>query len=132
MRFLWVILFSAAMAVAQPYDVVLKGGHVIDPANAIDGVLDVAVSGNRIAAVRANIPASEARKVVDLTGLYVLPGLIDLHAHVFGYEGSPPARRQRATRRNHHRRRCRRQRLADVRESSSGRDQPMPARASWR
>ena len=86
MRFLWVILFSAAMAVAQPYDVVLKGGHVIDPANAIDGVLDVAVSGNRIAAVRANIPASEARKVVDVSGLYVLPGLIDLHAHVFGYK----------------------------------------------
>ena len=83
-----VFLVSVAAANAQQYDLILHGGHVLDPANNIDAVLDVAVSGNNIAAVQANIPASQARKVVDVTGLYVVPGLIDMHTHVFGYEGS--------------------------------------------
>ena len=73
---------------AQTYDLLIKGGHVIDPANRIDGVMDVAVSGNRIARVAADIPASQGRKVIDAAGLYVTPGLIDLHAHVYGYAGS--------------------------------------------
>jgi dihydroorotase len=73
---------------AQRYDLVLHGGHVLDPANGIDAVTDVAVIGTKIAAVQANIPASEAKKFVDASGLYVVPGLIDLHAHVFGYEGA--------------------------------------------
>jgi dihydroorotase len=73
---------------AQSYDLLIKGGHVIDPANRIDGVLDVAVSGNRIARVAPAIPDSQGRKVIDAAGLYVTPGLIDLHAHVFGYDGS--------------------------------------------
>ena len=76
------------MAAGQQYDLVLRGGHVIDPGNRIDGRMDVAVSNGRIAAVQADIPAAQARKVVDVTGFYVVPGLIDLHAHVFGYEGS--------------------------------------------
>lgn len=74
---------------AQPYDLVLHGGHVIDPANAIDGNMDVAIVGNRIAAVQPRITA-EAKKNVDVSGLYVVPGLIDLHAHVFGYSGTIP------------------------------------------
>jgi dihydroorotase len=73
---------------AQTYDLLIKGGHVIDPANRIDGVMDVAVSGNRIARVAAAIPASQGRKVIDAAGLYVTPGLIDLHTHVYGYGGS--------------------------------------------
>ena len=71
---------------AQSYDLVLKGGHVIDPANRIDAVMDVAISGNRVARVAANIPAG--RKTIDVSGLYVTPGMIDLHAHVCGYGGA--------------------------------------------
>ena len=70
------------------YDLLLKGGHVIDPANRIDSVMDIAISGGKIARVAANIPAGEGRKVLDVHGQYVTPGLIDLHAHVYGYSGS--------------------------------------------
>ena len=80
-------LFCSLLS-AQTYDLLIKGGHVIDPANRIDSVRDVAVSGNRIARVAAAIPASQGRKVIDAAGLYVTPGLIDLHAHVYGYDGS--------------------------------------------
>lgn len=74
----------ACASYAQPaYDLLLKNGHVIDPQNKIDQVMDVAVAGGKIARVAANIPASEARKVLDLKGLYVTPGLIDIHAHVY-------------------------------------------------
>ena len=72
---------------AQPYDLLIKGGHVIDPANEIDAVMDVAVSGDTIAAVAENIPSDQAKKTIDAKGLYVTPGLIDIHAHVYGYEG---------------------------------------------
>src|SRR2546422_4011964 len=78
---------SIAIAHAQ-YDIVLRGGRVIDPANGVDGRMDIAVTGDRIAAIRADIPANQARRVLDVSGLYVVPGLVDLHAHVFGYEGS--------------------------------------------
>jgi dihydroorotase len=86
-RLLIVFLLSSAVW-AQSYDLLLKQGHVIDPANRIDGVMDVAISGTKIARVAANIAPAEARKVIDAKGLYVTPGLIDLHAHVFGYSGS--------------------------------------------
>ena len=75
-------------ASAQEYDIVLRGGRVIDPANKIDRVMDVGVTGNRIAAVAAYIADAEARKLVNVSGFIVVPGLVDLHAHVFGYEGS--------------------------------------------
>jgi dihydroorotase len=69
---------------AQPvYDLLLKSGYVIDPQNNINQVMDVAVAGGKIARVAANIPASEARKIVDLKDLYVTPGLIDIHVHVY-------------------------------------------------
>jgi dihydroorotase len=82
------LLGVAAGLSAQTYDLLLQGGHVIDPANQIDGAMDVAITGNRVARVAARIPTQEARKTVDVSGLYVTPGLIDLHAHVFGYEGT--------------------------------------------
>ncbi|MEX2262128.1 MAG: amidohydrolase/deacetylase family metallohydrolase [Bryobacteraceae bacterium] len=78
----------ASVASGQQYDLVLKGGHVIDPAGQIDRVMDVAVSGNRIARVAQDIPASQAKKAIDVKGFYITPGLVDLHAHVFGYSGS--------------------------------------------
>ena len=69
---------------AQPrYDLVLKGGHVIDAKNRINAVRDVAIANGRIAAVAENIPASDARRTVDARSLYVTPGLIDIHTHVF-------------------------------------------------
>ena len=71
---------------AQPrpnYDVLLKGGHVIDPKNSVDAVLDVAIAQGKVARVAPGIPASEAANTVDVAGLYVTPGLIDIHVHVY-------------------------------------------------
>jgi dihydroorotase len=83
-RTLLLLITLASTLAAQPsYDLLLKGGHVIDPKNSIDKVMDVAVAGGKIARVAANIPSSDAKKTVDATGLYVTPGLIDLHAHVY-------------------------------------------------
>jgi dihydroorotase len=72
----------ASRAQTPPYDLVLKGGHVIDPANHIDEVMDVAVAKGKIAAVAKGIPGDQGGKVVDVTGLFVTPGLIDIHVHV--------------------------------------------------
>jgi dihydroorotase len=69
------------------YDLLLKGGHVIDAKNQIDAVRDVAISGGKIAAVAANIAASSAAKVVDVSSLYVAPGLVDIHTHVLTMSG---------------------------------------------
>ena len=65
------------------YDLLLKGGVVIDPAQDMRGALDVAVQDGKIASVAANIPASEARRVIHVPGKTVTAGLIDLHTHVF-------------------------------------------------
>ncbi len=65
------------------YDLLLKNGHVIDPKNRIDGKMDVAITGGKIAAIEADINPALASKVVDVTGLLVTPGLIDIHVHVY-------------------------------------------------
>src|ERR1700682_4035796 len=85
-----IILGMPANTLAQTprYDLLLKGGHVIDPANHVDAVTDVAVSKEKIAAVEKEIPASQAEKVVDASGLYVTPGLIDIYVHI-GHGGAP-------------------------------------------
>jgi len=70
------------------YDLLIKGGHVIDAANGVDGLMDVGVAGRSIAAVEPNIPESQGRRVIDATGTYVTPGLVDMHAHATGYTGS--------------------------------------------
>ena len=86
---LGLLLMTAALSVAaQPYELLIQGGRVIDPGNDIDAVLDVAVQDGKIARVAAGIDPDDARKVVDASGAIVTPGLIDLHAHVFGYSGS--------------------------------------------
>ncbi|MCC6585207.1 MAG: amidohydrolase/deacetylase family metallohydrolase [Bryobacterales bacterium] len=82
-----ILAASIAALQAQQYDYVLKGGHVIDPKNKINGLMDVAVANGRIAKVAANIPAGEAKRAVDVKGLYVTPGLIDIHVHVFPQGG---------------------------------------------
>lgn len=70
-------------AVAQPYDLLLKNGHVIDVKNGIDKKMDVAIADGKIAKVAAIISATQSKKTIDATGLYVVPGLIDIHTHVF-------------------------------------------------
>lgn len=67
----------------QPTVTILKGGHVIDPKNKIDGIMDVAISGGKISQVAANIPETAGAKVIDVKGMYVTPGLIDIHVHAF-------------------------------------------------
>jgi len=67
------------------YDLLIKGGKVIDPAQNINRKMDVAIEGTKIAALAENIPAKEARQVVDAKGKIVTPGLIDHHCHVYAY-----------------------------------------------
>lgn len=65
------------------YDILLKYGHVIDPLNGIDRKADVAITGNKVAAVADDINPALATKVVDVSGAYVTPGIIDIHVHVY-------------------------------------------------
>ena len=70
------------------YDLLIKGGHVIDAANDIDAQMDLAIAGRVVAAVEPEILESHARRVVDASGMYVIPGLIDIHAHTTGFSGA--------------------------------------------
>jgi dihydroorotase len=67
----------------KPFDILLKGGHVIDPANNIDQKMDVGIKGKKIARVASEIPADEAVNVTDVSDHYVTPGLLDIHTHVY-------------------------------------------------
>jgi dihydroorotase len=83
-----VLVFLMAMTAAQTsplgdYDLLLKGGHVIDARNGTSGIRDVAIKDGRIAAVAPQIDSRTALKVVDVSGLYVTPGLIDIHFHAY-------------------------------------------------
>ncbi len=80
---LFVLLTASTAVMAQPYDLLIKGGHLIDPKNDINGPMDVAIADGNIAAVAPSIDESDANRTVDAAGLYVVPGLIDIHAHVF-------------------------------------------------
>lgn len=70
-----------------PYDLLLKGGHVVDPKNGRDAALDVAVKDGKIAEVSADIGAARAKKVILVKGLYVTPGILDIHTHVYAGTG---------------------------------------------
>jgi dihydroorotase len=82
-----VLLVSGSLLYAnahgQQYTLLIKGGHVIDPKNKIDAVMDIALTNDTIAKVAGQIDPATARKVIDATGLYVTPGLIDIHTHNF-------------------------------------------------
>jgi dihydroorotase len=71
----------------QKYDLLLKGGHVIDPRNRISAVRDVAIANGKVVAVAAGIDPAEAFKVTDVSGYYVTPGLVDIHVHVYAGTG---------------------------------------------
>ncbi|MGJ5005818.1 amidohydrolase/deacetylase family metallohydrolase [Bradyrhizobium sp. HKCCYLRH2060] len=73
------------MSVSASFDLLLRGGRVIDPASGIDGLRDVAIRNGRIAAVQSDILPTSAKDVIDVSGQFVLPGLIDTHAHVYQY-----------------------------------------------
>jgi len=83
---LFLFLFSLLLANgswSQTYSVVIKDGHVIDPKNNIDGVMDVAIQDGKIVQVAKNIDTKQAAQVVNAKGFYVTPGLIDIHTHNF-------------------------------------------------
>src|SRR5258705_10513722 len=80
---LMLCLFAVNILYAQQIDILLKGGHVIDPKNKIDGQMDVAITNGKIFQVANDIPARNAKKVIDVTGMYVTPGIIDMHVHAF-------------------------------------------------
>jgi dihydroorotase len=82
------LLLSVALVWAQDYDLLLKGGHVIDPKNKISARRDVAIKDGKIAAVEANIPPEKAAKTVNAAGLYVTPGLVDIHVHAYAGTGT--------------------------------------------
>jgi len=82
-RVLLGLLLAAAAYSQTDFDLLLKGGHVIDGRNNLNAVRDVAIKDGKIAAVAANIAASRAAKTIDASGLYVTPGLVDIHVHVY-------------------------------------------------
>jgi dihydroorotase len=88
------ILFQSTLAVAwgqnpqAKYDMLVRGGHLVDPSQNLSAVRDVAIARGKVARIAENIPESEARQVVDARGRIVTPGLIDLHTHV--YDGVAP------------------------------------------
>lgn len=77
------LFFPVLLVRGQDIDVLIKNGHLIDPRNNIDSRMDVAITGGRIFEVGEDISESRAKKVIDAKGLYVSPGFIDLHTHVF-------------------------------------------------
>src|SRR5438045_7279811 len=81
-------LTSASNAQTFRYDLIVKGGRVIDPSQSLSAARDVAIAGSKIARVDANIPAAEGRLIIDARGKIVTPGLVDIHVHV--YDGVAP------------------------------------------
>ena len=84
------VLYAGAQTAAVPspeYDLLLKGGHVIDAKNNIDALMDVAIQDGKIAKVARTIPARRAVKTVNVTGMYVVPGLVDIHVHAYAGTG---------------------------------------------
>jgi len=82
--FLHTVLLLTSLAIhAQPYDLLIRNGHIIDPKNHIDTQMDLAIKDGRIIKVAGHLPADQAAKVIDADSLIVTPGLIDIHTHVF-------------------------------------------------
>ena len=80
-------VLAAQLFAAPRYDLLLHGGHLIDARNGISAVRDVAISGGKIAAVAPKIDPADAVKTVDVSGLFVSPGIVDIHTHVYAGTG---------------------------------------------
>jgi dihydroorotase len=78
-----VLLIICQFSYAQEFDILLKGAHVIDPKNKIDSKMDVGIVNGRIARVAKDIAIGSATKIIDVTGFYITPGIVDMHVHVF-------------------------------------------------
>src|ERR1044071_7517475 len=78
-----ICMYFLCDARSQEYSIVIKEGHVIDPKNNIDGVMDIAINDGKIVQVGKNIDSKQALQVVNAKDLYVTPGLIDIHTHNF-------------------------------------------------
>ncbi len=78
-----VLLMICQFSYAQEIDILLKGAHLIDPKNKIDSKMDVGILNGRIARIANDIPIGSATKIIDVTGFYITPGIIDMHVHVF-------------------------------------------------
>ena len=82
------LLVCLGSASAQkPYELLLRGGHLIDPRNEVSALRDVAIAKGKIVAVGESLDPEQADKVVEVSGLYVMPGIVDIHAHVFTGSG---------------------------------------------
>ena len=79
----WLFLVGSLNAQPQQYDLLLQGGHVLDAKNKIDAIRDIAIHDGKIALVSEHISPAQALKVVNVRGLYVAPGLIDIHVHAY-------------------------------------------------
>ena len=93
-EYIHILLIVACMSISsaiqgQTIDILLKGGYVIDPKNNIDSQMDVAIAEGKIIQVAADIPSNTAKRTLNVSGLYVTPGLIDIHVHVF--HGTDPS-----------------------------------------
>jgi len=78
-----VLLIICQFGYAQEIDILLKGAHLIDPKNKIDSKMDVGIVNGKIARVAKDIPIGSSAKIIDVTGFYITPGIIDMHVHVF-------------------------------------------------
>src|SRR5471032_364916 len=76
---------EAAMGPSDKFDLVIKGGDVLDPSQSLRGKRDIGIRWGAIEAIEAEIPAARASKTIDATGKLVIPGLVDLHSHVYPY-----------------------------------------------
>ena len=77
------LLLTSGNIHAQTYNIVIKGGQLVDPKNNINEPMDLAIKDGKVVQIAKNIDATQARQVVNATGYYVTPGLIDMHVHVF-------------------------------------------------
>jgi dihydroorotase len=81
--FITVLLMMSGLTMAQTFSIVIKGGHIIDPKNNIDAIMDLAINEGRIAIVAKNIDEKEGKRVINAKGMFVTPGIIDLHVHLY-------------------------------------------------
>ena len=81
------MIATGALHADAPYDLLLKGGHVIDPKNHLNTTMDVAMKNGKVARIAPAIDPVEARRSIDVSGFYVTPGLVDIHVHVYAGTG---------------------------------------------